>query len=100
MREDLWLALAGALGGSAAADVKIAIDLSGGAASTGTMRAEDASFYIDAINAAGGIAAKRLALLRQQGQSAGIADPAQSTRRGRASIPQGNGSAVASHHQP
>jgi branched-chain amino acid transport system substrate-binding protein len=51
--------------GSAAADVKIAfIDpLSGGAASTGILAQKTHQFYIDAINAAGGINGEKIELL-------------------------------------
>ena len=65
-RRIVWLGLAGALGaGSAAADVKIAfIDpLSGGAASTGILAQKTHQFYIDAINAAGGINGEKIQLL-------------------------------------
>jgi len=53
------------LAGAAAADVKIAfIDpLSGGAASTGILAQKTHQFYIDAINAAGGLNGEKLELL-------------------------------------
>ena len=57
-RRVVAVAVALALGaGSAAADVKIAfIDpLSGGGASTGILAQKTHQFYIDAINAAGGL---------------------------------------------
>jgi branched-chain amino acid transport system substrate-binding protein len=65
-RRNVGLALAGMiLAGPAAAEVKIAfIDpLSGGAASTGILAQKTHQFYIDAINAAGGINGEKIELM-------------------------------------
>ena len=62
----VFVALAASLfAGSAAADVKIAfIDpLSGGAAATGILAQKTHQFYIDAINAAGGINGEKIELM-------------------------------------
>ena len=65
-RSMLWLALVGVLAAApAVADIKIAfIDpLSGGAASTGILAQKTHQFYIDAINASGGINGEKIELL-------------------------------------
>ena len=65
-RAVLFFALAASLyAGSVAADVKVAfIDpLSGGAAATGILAQKTHQFYIDAINAAGGINGEKIELM-------------------------------------
>ena len=65
-RSIVWIAVIGTLAGAPAmADVKIAyIDpLSGGAASAGILGAEALQFYVDKINAAGGVNGQKLELV-------------------------------------
>jgi branched-chain amino acid transport system substrate-binding protein len=97
----VWAALLGALGaGSAAADVKIAfIDpLSGGAASTGILAQKTHQFYIDAINAAGGINGEKIQLLSYDNKvnpQESLIQLRKALDEGARFIVQGNGSAVA-----
>ena len=58
-------AIAALVAASALADVKIALidPLSGGAATTGILAQKTHQFYIDAINAAGGINGEKIELL-------------------------------------
>src|SRR6185503_3025985 len=86
--------------GSAAADVKIAfIDpLSGGAASTGILAQKTHQFYIDAINAAGGLNGEKLELVSYDNK----VNPQESLIQLRKALDEGaryvvlgNGSAVA-----
>ena len=60
-----WGIAIACLAGAASADVKIAfIDpLSGGGAATGILAQKTHQFYIDAINAAGGLNGEKLELL-------------------------------------
>ena len=92
----------GALGlaGSAAADVKIAfIDpLSGGAASTGILAQKTHQFYIDAINAAGGINGEKIQLLsfdNKVNPQESLIQLKKALDDGARFVVQGNGSAVA-----
>jgi branched-chain amino acid transport system substrate-binding protein len=86
--------------GSAAADVKIAfIDpLSGGAASTGILAQKTHQFYIDAINAAGGINGEKIQLLSYDNKvnpQESLIQLKKALDEGARFIVQGNGSAVA-----
>jgi branched-chain amino acid transport system substrate-binding protein len=100
-RRIVWAALIGALGtGSAAADVKIAfIDpLSGGAASTGILAQKTHQFYIDAINAAGGINGEKIQLLSYDNKvnpQESLIQLKKALDEGARFVVQGNGSAVA-----
>jgi branched-chain amino acid transport system substrate-binding protein len=86
--------------GSAAPDVKIAfIDpLSGGAASTGILAQKTHQFYIDAINAAGGLNGEKLELLSYDNKvnpQESLIQLKRAIDEGARYIVQGNGSAVA-----
>ncbi len=86
--------------GSAAADVKIAfIDpLSGGAASTGILAQKTHQFYIDAINAAGGINGEKIELLSYDNKvnpQESLIQLKKAIDEGARFIVQGNGSSVA-----
>jgi len=100
-RRIVWAALFGAVGaGSAAADVKIAfIDpLSGGAASTGILAQKTHQFYIDAINAAGGINGEKIQLLSYDNKvnpQESLIQLKKALDEGARFVVQGNGSAVA-----
>jgi len=88
------------LAGSAGADVKIAfIDpLSGGAASTGILAQKTHQFYIDAINAAGGLNGEKLELLSYDNKvnpQESLIQLKRAIDEGARYIVQGNGSAVA-----
>src|SRR5262245_54631736 len=99
-RTIVWATLIGALGaGSAAADVKIAfIDpLSGGAASTGILAQKTHQFYIDAINAAGGINGEKIQLLSYDNKvnpQESLIQLKKALDEGARFVVQGNGSAV------
>ena len=84
----------------AAADVKIAfIDpLSGGAASTGILAQKTHQFYIDAINAAGGLNGEKLALLsfdNKVNPQESLIELKRAIDEGARYVVQGNGSSVA-----
>jgi branched-chain amino acid transport system substrate-binding protein len=86
--------------GAAAADVKIAfIDpLSGGAASTGILAQKTHQFYIDAINAAGGINGEKIELLSYDNKvnpQESLIQLKKAIDEGARFIVQGNGSSVA-----
>jgi len=86
--------------GAAAADVRIAfIDpLSGGAASTGILAQKTHQFYIDAINAAGGLNGEKLELLSYDNKvnpQESLIQLKRAIDEGARYIVQGNGSAVA-----
>ncbi|HEY1326173.1 MAG TPA: branched-chain amino acid ABC transporter substrate-binding protein [Casimicrobiaceae bacterium] len=86
--------------GPAGADVKIAfIDpLSGGAASTGILAQKTHQFYIDAINAAGGLNGEKLELLSYDNKvnpQESLIQLKRAIDEGARYIVQGNGSAVA-----
>ncbi|MGH8850321.1 MAG: branched-chain amino acid ABC transporter substrate-binding protein [Casimicrobiaceae bacterium] len=88
------------LAGSAAADVKIAfIDpLSGGAASTGILAQKTHQFYIDAINAAGGLNGEKLELLsfdNKVNPQESLIQLKRAIDEGARYVVQGNGSSVA-----
>ena len=88
------------LGGPAAADVKIAfIDpLSGGGASTGILAQKTHQFYIDAINAAGGINGEKLELLSYDNKvnpQESLIQLKKALDEGARFVVQGNGSSVA-----
>ena len=88
------------LAGPAAADVKIAfIDpLSGGAASTGILAQKTHQFYIDAINAAGGINGERIELLSYDNKvnpQESLIQLKKAIDEGARFVVQGNGSSVA-----
>ena len=95
------LALAGMLlVGPAAAEVKIAfIDpLSGGAASTGILAQKTHQFYIDAINAAGGINGEKIELLsfdNKVNPQESLIQLKKALDDGARYVVQGNGSSVA-----
>jgi branched-chain amino acid transport system substrate-binding protein len=101
MRSVVGLGLAiGCLAGTAGADVKIAfIDpLSGGAASTGILAQKTHQFYIDAINAAGGLNGEKLELLSYDNKvnpQESLIQLKRAIDEGARYIVQGNGSAVA-----
>jgi len=85
---------------SAAADVKIAfIDpLSGGAASTGILAQKTHQFYIDAINAAGGINGEKIELLsfdNKVNPQESLIQLKKAIDEGARFVVQGNGSSVA-----
>jgi branched-chain amino acid transport system substrate-binding protein len=85
---------------SAAAEVKVAfIDpLSGGAASTGILAQKTHQFYIDAINAAGGINGEKIALLSYDNKvnpQESLIQLKKALDEGARYVVQGNGSAVA-----
>jgi branched-chain amino acid transport system substrate-binding protein len=95
----LGLALA-CVAGSAAADVKIAfIDpLSGGAAATGILAQKTHQFYIDAINAAGGLNGEQLTLLsfdNKVNPQESLIQLKRALDDGARYVVQGNGSSVA-----
>jgi branched-chain amino acid transport system substrate-binding protein len=86
--------------GSAAADVKIAfIDpLSGGAASTGILAQKTHQFYIDAINAAGGINGEKIELLsfdNKVNPQESLIQLKKALDDGARYVVQGNGSSIA-----
>ena len=86
--------------GVAAADVKIAfIDpLSGGAASTGILAQKTHQFYIDAINAAGGINGEKIELLSYDNKvnpQESLIQLKKAIDEGARFVVQGNGSSVA-----
>src|SRR6202165_1774947 len=88
------------LAGPAAADVKIAfIDpLSGGAASTGILAQKTQQFYIDAINAAGGVDSERIELLSYDNTvnpQESLIQLKKAIDEGPRFVVQGNGSSVA-----
>ncbi|NDP41332.1 MAG: branched-chain amino acid ABC transporter substrate-binding protein [Aromatoleum sp.] len=88
------------LAGSAAADVKIAfIDpLSGGGASTGILAQKTHQFYIDTINAAGGLNGEKLELLsfdNKVNPQESLIQLKKAVDEGARFIVQGNGSSVA-----
>jgi len=97
----LFLSIAAAvLAGPAVADVKIAfIDpLSGGAASTGILAQKTHQFYIDAINAAGGLNGEKLELLSYDNKvnpQESLIQLKRALDEGARYIVQGNGSGVA-----
>ena len=95
----LGLALA-CVAGSAAADVKIAfIDpLSGGAAATGILAQKTHQFYIDAINAAGGLNGEQLTLMsfdNKVNPQESLIQLKRALDDGARYVVQGNGSSVA-----
>ncbi|HET7096778.1 MAG TPA: branched-chain amino acid ABC transporter substrate-binding protein [Casimicrobiaceae bacterium] len=100
-RTTAGLFLAAALAaGAAAADVKIAfIDpLSGGAASTGILAQKTHQFYIDAINAAGGINGEKIELLSYDNKvnpQESLIQLKKAIDEGARFVVQGNGSSVA-----
>ncbi|HEY2863432.1 MAG TPA: branched-chain amino acid ABC transporter substrate-binding protein [Casimicrobiaceae bacterium] len=86
--------------GSAAADVKIAfIDpLSGGGAATGILAQKTHQFYIDAINAAGGLNGEKLELLSYDNKvnpQESLIQLKRALDEGARYVVQGNGSSVA-----
>jgi branched-chain amino acid transport system substrate-binding protein len=86
--------------GSAAADVKVAfIDpLSGGAASTGILAQKTHQFYIDAINAAGGINGEKIELLsfdNKVNPQESLIQLKKALDDGARYVVQGNGSSIA-----
>ena len=88
------------LAGPAAADVKVAfIDpLSGGAASTGILAQKTHQFYIDAINAAGGLNSEKLELLsfdNKVNPQESLIQLKRALDDGARYVVQGNGSSVA-----
>jgi len=97
----LSVAIAGlAVAASALADVKIAfIDpLSGGGAATGILAQKTHQFYIDAINAAGGLNGEKLVLLSYDNKvnpQESLIQLKRATDEGARYIVQGNGSGVA-----
>ncbi len=100
-RSMVWFALIGTLASAPAmADVKIAfIDpLSGGAASTGILAQKTHQFYIDAINAAGGINGEKIQLLsfdNKVNPQESLIQLKKALDDGARFVVQGNGSAVA-----
>ncbi|MET0919555.1 MAG: branched-chain amino acid ABC transporter substrate-binding protein [Burkholderiales bacterium] len=100
-RSMVWFALIGTLDSAPAmADVKIAfIDpLSGGAASTGILAQKTHQFYIDAINAAGGINGEKIQLLsfdNKVNPQESLIQLKKALDDGARFVVQGNGSAVA-----
>jgi branched-chain amino acid transport system substrate-binding protein len=96
-----WIAVIGTLAAAPAmADVKIAfIDpLSGGAASTGILAQKTHQFYIDAINAAGGINGEKIQLLsfdNKVNPQESLIQLKKALDDGARFVVQGNGSAVA-----
>ncbi|HEY8242990.1 MAG TPA: branched-chain amino acid ABC transporter substrate-binding protein [Casimicrobiaceae bacterium] len=88
------------LAGNASADVKVAfIDpLSGGAASTGILAQKTHQFYIDAINAAGGLNGEKLELLsfdNKVNPQESLIQLKRALDDGARYVVQGNGSSVA-----
>jgi branched-chain amino acid transport system substrate-binding protein len=88
------------LAGPVAADVKVAfIDpLSGGAASTGILAQKTHQFYIDAINAAGGINGEKIELLSYDNKvnpQESLIQLKKAIDEGARFVVQGNGSSVA-----
>lgn len=86
--------------GSSAADVKIAfIDpLSGGAASTGILAQKTHQFYIDAINAAGGLNGEKIELLsfdNKVNPQESLIQLKKALDEGARYVVQGNGSSIA-----
>jgi branched-chain amino acid transport system substrate-binding protein len=100
-RAVLLCALAASLyGASVAADVKIAfIDpLSGGAAATGILAQKTHQFYIDAINAAGGINGEKIELMsfdNKVNPQESLIQLKKALDEGARYVVQGNGSSVA-----
>ena len=100
-RSMVWSALIGTLAcAPAMADVKIAfIDpLSGGAAATGILAQKTHQFYIDAINAAGGINGEKIQLLsfdNKVNPQESLIQLKKALDEGARFVVQGNGSAVA-----
>ncbi len=100
-RSIAWIAVIGTLAAAPAmADVKIAfIDpLSGGAASTGILAQKTHQFYIDAINAAGGINGEKIQLLsfdNKVNPQESLIQLKKALDDGARFVVQGNGSAVA-----
>jgi branched-chain amino acid transport system substrate-binding protein len=96
-----WIAVVGTLASAPAlADVKVAfIDpLSGGAASTGILAQKTHQFYIDAINAAGGINGEKIQLLsfdNKVNPQESLIQLKKALDDGARFVVQGNGSAVA-----
>src|SRR5690348_10997001 len=85
---------------TAAADVKVALidPLSGGAATTGILAQKTHQFYIDAINAAGGINGEKIELLSYDNKvnaQESLIQLKKALDEGARYIVQGNGSAVA-----
>ena len=101
IRNVVEVAVAGILfAGSAAADVKIAfIDpLSGGAASTGILAQKTHQFYIDAINATGGINGEKIELLsfdNKVNPQESLIQLKKALDEGARYVVQGNGSSIA-----
>jgi branched-chain amino acid transport system substrate-binding protein len=97
----VFLALAASLfAGSAAADVKVAfIDpLSGGAAATGILAQKTHQFYIDAINAAGGVNGEKIELMsfdNKVNPQESLIQLKKALDEGARYVVQGNGSSVA-----
>jgi branched-chain amino acid transport system substrate-binding protein len=100
-RAVLFFALAASLyAGSVAADVKVAfIDpLSGGAAATGILAQKTHQFYIDAINAAGGINGEKIELMsfdNKVNPQESLIQLKKALDEGARYVVQGNGSSVA-----
>ena len=100
-RSMVWLALVGVLAAApAVAEVKIAfIDpLSGGAASTGILAQKTHQFYIDAINAAGGINGEKIELLsfdNKVNPQESLIQLKKALDDGARYVVQGNGSSIA-----
>jgi len=100
-RRYVGVALAGMiLAGSAAAEVKIAfIDpLSGGGAATGILAQKTHQFYIDAINAAGGINGEKIELMsfdNKVNPQESLIQLKKALDEGARYVVQGNGSSVA-----
>ena len=100
-RTVLFFALAGSLyAGSVAADVKVAfIDpLSGGAAATGILAQKTHQFYIDAINAAGGVNGEKIELMsfdNKVNPQESLIQLKKALDEGARYVVQGNGSSVA-----
>src|SRR6202163_5097544 len=88
------------LAGPAAADVKIAfIDpLSGGGAATGILAQKTHQFYIDAINAAGGVNGEKIELLsfdNKVNPQESLIQLKKALDEGARFVVQGNGSSIA-----
>jgi branched-chain amino acid transport system substrate-binding protein len=100
-RSIAWIAVIGTLAAAPAmADVKIAfIDpLSGGAASTGILAQKTHQFYIDAINAAGGINGEKIQLLsfdNKVNPQESLIQLKKALDDGARYVVQGNGSSIA-----
>ncbi|TMG84443.1 MAG: branched-chain amino acid ABC transporter substrate-binding protein, partial [Betaproteobacteria bacterium] len=94
------LLVAALLAGPASADVKIAfIDpLSGGAATTGILAQKTHQFYIDAINAAGGVNGEKIELLsfdNKVNPQESLIQLKKALDDGARFVVQGNGSSIA-----